>query len=88
MFAYRIDPTRKKQMRKKLLSGGRNNEHSQKRDAETWHKITQVAIKGLNVTICQLVGDGAAGLTKLATKILNVIKGPLPEDQADTIWVV
>jgi len=48
----------------------------EKRDAETWHKVTQVAIKGLNVTICQLVGDEAAGLTKLATKILNVIKGP------------
>ena len=48
----------------------------QKRDAETWHKVTQLALKGLNVTIQQLVGDEASGLTKLATGILKVIKGP------------
>lgn len=48
----------------------------QKRDAETWHKVTQSALKGLNVTIQQLVGDEAGGLTKLATGTLKVIKGP------------
>ena len=48
----------------------------QKRDAETWHKVTQSALKGLNVTIQQLVGDEAGGLTKLATGALQVIKGP------------
>ncbi len=48
----------------------------QKRDAETWHKVTQSALKGLNVTIQQLVGDEAGGLTKLATGALKVIKGP------------
>ncbi len=48
----------------------------EKRDAETWYKVTQTALKGLNVTVQQLVGDEAGGLTKLATGILKVIKGP------------
>lgn len=48
----------------------------EKRDAETWYKVTQTALKGLNVTIQQLVGDEAGGLTKLATGALKVIKGP------------
>ena len=48
----------------------------EKRDAETWFKVTQAALKGLNVTIQQLVGDEAGGLTKLATGVLKVIKGP------------
>jgi hypothetical protein len=47
----------------------------EKRDAETWHKVTQVGLKGLNVTIQQLVGDEASGLTKLATNTLKVLKG-------------
>ncbi len=47
-----------------------------KRDAETWNKVTRSALKGLNVTIQQLVGDEAGGLTKLATGTLKVIKGP------------
>jgi len=47
----------------------------EKRDAETWHKVTQTALKGLNVTIQQLVGDEASGLTKLTTDSLKVIKG-------------
>ena len=47
----------------------------EKRDAETWHKVTQVGLKGLNVTIQQLVGDEASGLTKLATITLKVLKG-------------
>lgn len=45
------------------------------RDAETWHKVTQAGLKGLNVNIQQLVGDEASGLTKLATRILRVLKG-------------
>ena len=45
----------------------------EKRDAETWHKVTQEALKGLNVTIQQLVGDEASGLTKLATGVLKRI---------------
>jgi hypothetical protein len=48
----------------------------QKRDAETWHKVTQSALKGLNVTIHQMVGDEASGLTKLATCTLQILKGP------------
>lgn len=48
----------------------------QKRDAETWYKVTQSALNRLNVTIQQLVGDEAGGLTKLATGALKVIKGP------------
>lgn len=48
----------------------------EKRDADTWFKVTQAALKGLNVTIQQLVGDEAGGLTKLATGALKVIKGP------------
>ena len=48
----------------------------EKRDAETWYKVTQAALKGLNITIHQLVGDEAGGLTKLATGALKVIKGP------------
>jgi len=48
----------------------------EKRDAETWYKVTQTALKGLNVTIQQLVGDEAGGLTKLATRSLRVIKCP------------
>ncbi len=47
----------------------------EQRDAETWHKVTQSALKGLNVTLYQLVGDEASGLKKLATHSLNVIKG-------------
>jgi hypothetical protein len=47
----------------------------EKRDADTWNKVTQAALKGLNVTIQQLVGDEAGGLTKLATTSLRVIKG-------------
>jgi hypothetical protein len=48
----------------------------EKRDAETWFKVTQTALNGLNVTIQQLVGDEAGGLTKLATGVLKVMKGP------------
>jgi helix-turn-helix, Psq domain len=48
----------------------------EKRDAETWFKVTQAALKGLNVTIQQLVGDEASGLAKLATGALKVLKGP------------
>lgn len=47
----------------------------ERRDAETWHKVTQAALHGLNVTIQQLVGDEAGGLTKLATGALKVMKG-------------
>ncbi len=47
----------------------------EKRDADTWYKVTQAALKGLNVTVQQLVGDEAGGLTKLATSLLNVMKG-------------
>ncbi len=47
----------------------------EKRDAETWYKVTKTALKGLNITIQQLVGDEAGGLTKLATCSLNIIKG-------------
>jgi hypothetical protein len=47
----------------------------EKRDADTWNRVTQTALKGLNVTIQQLVGDEAGGLTKLATTSLRVIKG-------------
>lgn len=50
-------------------------EIEEKRDAETWHKVTQTATNGLKVTIQQLVGDEAGGLTKLATCALHVIKG-------------
>lgn len=48
----------------------------EKRDAETWCEVTRKALKGLNVSIQQLVGDEATGLTKLATGALNVMKGP------------
>ena len=47
----------------------------EKRDAETWHKVIQAALKGLNVTLQQLVGDEASGLKKLASQSLNIIKG-------------
>jgi len=50
-------------------------ELEEKRDADTWDKVTQAALKGLNVTINQLVGDEAGGLTKLATSKLRIIKG-------------
>lgn len=50
-------------------------EIEKKRDAETWAKVTQAALQGLNVSIQQLVGDEAGGLTKLATGVLKVIKG-------------
>jgi Family of unknown function (DUF6399) len=45
------------------------------RDAQTWHKVTQTGLKGLNVTITQLVGDEASGLTKFAGNSLRVMKG-------------
>ena len=48
----------------------------EKRDAETWCEVTRTALKGLRVSIQQLVGDEATGLTKLATGALNVMKGP------------
>jgi hypothetical protein len=47
----------------------------EKRDAETWCKVTQTALKGLNVSIQQLIGDEAGGLTKLASNALKVMKG-------------
>jgi hypothetical protein len=47
----------------------------EKRDAETWYKVTQNGLKGLNVSIQQLVGDEAGGLTRLATHNLKVLKG-------------
>lgn len=47
----------------------------EKRDGETWHKVTQAGVKGLNISIQQLVGDEASGLTKLATHNLKVLKG-------------
>jgi len=48
----------------------------EKRDAETWERVTKSALNGLNVTLHQLVGDEAGGVTKLATTSLNIIKGP------------
>jgi hypothetical protein len=51
-------------------------EAQKKRDAKTWHEVTQNATKGLKVHIQQLVGDEAGGLTKLATSILNIVKAP------------
>lgn len=50
-------------------------ELAKKRDTETWHKVTQAAVRGLRVQILQLVGDEAGGLRKLATDRLQVIKG-------------
>jgi hypothetical protein len=47
----------------------------EKRDAETWHIVVQMGVKRLNVTIQQLVGDEASGLTKLAKSSLKVLKG-------------
>lgn len=59
----------------------------EKRDADTWYRVTQKALEGLNVTIQQLVGDEASGLTKLATKSLKVIKGPdLFHVQQEITW--
>jgi len=50
-------------------------EVEKKRDAETWHIVVQIGVKRLNVTIQQLVGDEASGLTKLAKSSLKVLKG-------------
>lgn len=49
-------------------------ELEEKRDAETWHKVTIAATKGLKVMIQHLVGDEASGLRKLAKESLQVIK--------------
>ena len=50
-------------------------ELEEKRDSDTWNKVTQAALQGLKVTVSQLIGDEAGGLTKLATSNLHVMKG-------------
>ncbi len=46
------------------------------RDTLTWEKVVKEGVKGLNVTIIQVTGDAAQGLTKLAIDILKGNKSP------------
>jgi hypothetical protein len=42
-----------------------------KRDAETWMKVSQAATNGLNVKIVQVTGDEASGIIKFTTELLG-----------------
>lgn len=53
-----------------------SEELAEKRDAETWQKITEEAMKGLNITIHQMTGDAGTGLTKYTVKVLGAHKSP------------
>ena len=48
----------------------------EKRDAETWQKVTEAATKNLNITIHQMTGDAGSGLTKYTVKVLGAHKSP------------
>ena len=45
-----------------------------KRDAETWMKVSQAATNGLNVKIVQVTGDEASGIIKFTTELLGAQK--------------
>ena len=47
---------------------------SDQRDAKTWNQHVQENLKGLNVELVQLVGDGAKALTSLAKDMLGIPK--------------
>jgi len=46
----------------------------EKRDAETWEKVLQSALEGLNVDLIQVTGDEAGGLTSAVTNLLCIDK--------------
>ncbi len=48
----------------------------ERRDAGTWEKVSKSALEGLNVTLVQITGDEAGGLTSCATTLLGVHKSP------------
>jgi len=48
----------------------------EKRDIITWERVVKDGVKGLNVSIIQVTGDAAQGLTKLALDILRGNKSP------------
>ena len=45
-----------------------------KRDAETWMRVSQAATSGLNVKIVQVTGDEASGIIKFTTELLGAQK--------------
>lgn len=45
-----------------------------KRDAATWKKVIEIALRGLNVKLIQVTGDEAGGLTSAVTQLLGIHK--------------
>jgi len=45
-----------------------------KRDAATWEKVIETALKGLNVELIQVTGDEAGGLTSAVENLLGIHK--------------
>lgn len=48
----------------------------ERRDAATWEKVIETALKGLNVELIQVTGDEAGGLTSAVTNLLGIHKSP------------
>ena len=46
------------------------------RDADTWDKVMQVALKGFNTEVYQVTGDQGSGLVSYTTNILGVNHSP------------
>ena len=51
-------------------------QEEEKRDAATWKKVIEAALKGLNVELIQVTGDEAGGLTSAVTNLLGIHKSP------------
>lgn len=51
-------------------------QEEEKRDAATWKKVIEVALKGLNVELIQVTGDEAGGLTSAVVNLLGIHKSP------------
>jgi hypothetical protein len=49
-------------------------QEEKQRDAETWKRVIEVSLKGLNVNLIQITGDEGRGLTGCAVTLLGVHK--------------
>lgn len=49
-------------------------QEEEKRDAATWEKVINTALKGLNAELIQVTGDEAGGLTCAVTNLLGIHK--------------
>jgi hypothetical protein len=49
-------------------------QEEEKRNAETWKKVIESGLKGLNVELIQVTGNAASGLTSAVTNLLGIHK--------------